>query len=491
MAGVPAPERLFFAPRCPRFDARPKRARRRGPDNGPRGPRRGMRSEETDEQARHQHERRQPHHGHRRGSAGAAQQRPAGQDRDHADQAADHPARPVPRLFAGRRRPLPGDQAGPEQGVRLHRQGQPGRGDLERHGGARPRQSRRARRQAGDGRQVGAVQALRRHRRDRPRGRHRGRRRVRRLRAPARADLRRHQPRGHQGTRLLHHRAAPARADGHPGVPRRSARHGDHRRGRPDQRARPDRPLAGQRQARDQRRRRRGDRLHRAAQGHGHAARQRDPVRHPRRRLPGPRGRHEPVEVGPCRRHRCAHPGRCHGRRRRVLRPVREGCRRPRHGAQHGQAADRVRHGQPRSGDHAGGGEGGALGCDHRDRPLRLSEPGQQRPGLPLHLPRRARRARDHDQRGDEDRGGLCARRAGARGGAGRGQRRLSRPPAALWSGVPDPGAVRSAPDHRGAFGGRQGGDGAPASPASRSSMPSATATRCAPGSIRPRAACS
>ena len=135
-------------------------------------------------------------------------------------------------------------QRGPEQGVRLHRQGQPGRGDLERHGGARPRQSRRARRQAGDGRQVGAVQALRRHRRDRPRGRHRGRRRVRRLRAPARADLRRHQPRGHQGARLLHHRAAPARADGHPGVPRRSARHRDHRRRRPDQRARPDRPLA-------------------------------------------------------------------------------------------------------------------------------------------------------------------------------------------------------------------------------------------------------
>ena len=83
------------------------------------------------------------------------------------------------------------------------------------------------------------------------------------------------------------------------------------------------------RQARDQRRRRRGDRLHRAAQGHGPAARQRDPVRHPRRRLPGPRGRHEPVEVGPCRRHRRAHPGRCHGRRRRVLRPVREGRRRP------------------------------------------------------------------------------------------------------------------------------------------------------------------
>ena len=32
----------------------------------------------------------------------------------------------------------------------------------------------------------------------------------------------------------------------------------------------------------------------------------------------------------------------------------------------------------------------------HRHRPLRLSEPGQQRAGLPLYLPRRARRARLH-----------------------------------------------------------------------------------------------
>ena len=52
------------------------------------------------------------------------------------------------------------------------------------------------------------------------------------------------------------------------------------------------------RQAGDQRRRRRRDRLRRAAQGHGPAARERDPVRHQGRDLPGPRGRHEPVEVG-------------------------------------------------------------------------------------------------------------------------------------------------------------------------------------------------
>ena len=37
----------------------------------------------------------------------------------------------------------------------------------------------------------------------------------------------------------------------------------------------------------------------------------------------------------------------------------------------------------------------------------RLPEPGQQRPLLPVHLPRRARRGRDRDQRGDE----ACRRR--------------------------------------------------------------------------------
>ena len=53
--------------------------------------------------------------------------------------------------------------------------------------------------------------------------------------------------------------------------------------------------------------------------------------------------------------------------------------------------------------------QGGAARRDHRHRPLGLSQPGQQRPRLPLHLPRRARRARDRDQRGDEDRRRQCA----------------------------------------------------------------------------------
>ena len=77
------------------------------------------------------------HLDHRRRGARDAPQRPARQDRDHADQAADHPARPVARLFAGRRRALPRDPGRSGQGLRVHRQGQPRRGDLERHRGAR------------------------------------------------------------------------------------------------------------------------------------------------------------------------------------------------------------------------------------------------------------------------------------------------------------------------------------------------------------------
>ena len=83
--------------------------------------------------------------------------------------------------------------------------------------------------------------------------------------------LRRHQPGGHQGARMLHHRADAARADEHPGLPRRPARHRDHRRRRPDQRLPPDRARARRHQGGGERRRRGGDRLHRADQGDGRA----------------------------------------------------------------------------------------------------------------------------------------------------------------------------------------------------------------------------
>ena len=51
---------------------------------------------------------------------------------------------------------------------------------------------------------------------------------------------------------------------------------------------------------------------------------------------------------------------------------------------------------QSRARDPAGAREGGAARRGHRHRPLRLPEPGEQRPVLPVHLPRRARRRRHH-----------------------------------------------------------------------------------------------
>ena len=235
---------------------------------------------------------------HRSGSAAVSQPGPARQARSRGHQADGDPARPVARLFARRRRAGAGDRRGREQGLRLHHQGQFRRRHHQRHRHPRPRQPRRARRQAGDGRQGGAVQALRRHRFHRSRSVVRGSRRDHQLRQAARQELGRHQSRRHQGAGVLHHRAAAARTARHPGVPRRPARHRDHRRRRPDQRARSHRTRHRDDQARLQRRRRRRHRLPRTAQGDRLRAREPDPVRHQGRDLPGPHRRHEPVEVG-------------------------------------------------------------------------------------------------------------------------------------------------------------------------------------------------
>ena len=237
---------------------------------------------------------------HRPGSAAVSQPGPARQARSRGHQADGDAARPVARLFARRRRAGAGDRRGREPGLRLHDQGQFRRRHHQRHRHPGPRQPRRAGGKAGDGRQGGAVQALRRHRFDRSRSVDRGPRRVHQLREVARQELGRHQPRGHQGAGVLHHRAAAARAARHPGVPRRPARHRDHRRRRPDQRARPHRARHQDHQARVQRRRRRRHRLPGTAQGDRLHARQPDPVRHQGRDLPGPHRGHEPVEVGAC-----------------------------------------------------------------------------------------------------------------------------------------------------------------------------------------------
>ena len=107
-------------------------------------------------------------------------------------------------------------------------------------------------------------------------------------------------------------------------------------------------------EAGDQRRRRGRHRLRRAGQGDGHAARERHPVRHQGRHLPG---RTEGMNQWKS-AHAAATTARTltagAGRRRRVLRPVGEGRADARDGARHGAEADHLRHGQPRPRDHAG-----------------------------------------------------------------------------------------------------------------------------------------
>ena len=122
-----------------------------------------------------------------------------------------------------------------------------------------------------------------------------------------------------------------------------------------------------------------------------------------------------------------AHAGRGHERRRRVLRPVRQGRRDQGHGRLDGGQADHLRDGQPGPGNHRRGSRRGARRRHHGDRPLGLSEPGEQRARLPLPVPRRARRARERDQHGDEDRGRARAGAACPRGRAGRSRGGLRR----------------------------------------------------------------
>ena len=102
----------------------------------------------------------------------------------------------------------------------------------------------------------------------------------------------------------------------------------------------------------------------------------------------------------------------------------------------------------PDPGDHAGGSARGQPARDHRHRAQRLSQPGQQRARLPLHLPRRAGRARQHHQRGDEDRRG---RGAGASWRARTCRTRCTppRPAGALTfrPGIHHPQRLRSAAD--------------------------------------------
>ena len=136
----------------------------------------------------------------------------------------------------------------------------------------------------------------------------------------------------------------------------------------------------------------------------------------------------------------------------------------------HGAQPDHLRDGQSRPRNHPARGQGGAPRRDRRHRPLGLSQPGQQRARLPVHLPRRARRARDRDQRGNEDRRRPCAGRTGARDGARGSRRGLWRDQPPLRPRLHHPRAVRPAADRDRPVRGGAGGDGYRASRKSRSS---------------------
>ena len=126
---------------------------------------------------------------------------------------------------------------------------------------------------------------------------------------------------------------------------------------------------------------------------------------------------------------------------------------------------------------------------DHRHRPLRLSEPGQQRPRLSVHLPRRARRARDADQRGDEDGGDARARLARQAGRARQRRAALRIVVGDVREGVHHPVRVRSA---RAALGGAGRGVGGRGDAASRrtSSISTTTAWRSRRGSAARAGSC-
>ena len=132
------------------------------------------------------------------------------------------------------------------------------------------------------------------------------------------------------------------------------------------------------------------------------------------------------------------------------------------------------------------GRERGAARRDHRHRPLGLSQPGQQRARLPVHLPRRARRARDGDQRGDEDRRRRGAGRARARAGARKRSPRLTAGEPQLRARLHHPGAVRPAADGGGRLGRRRGGDAHRRRAKADRGHRRLPRRSCAPGSTRP-----
>ena len=314
--------------------------------------------------------------------------------------------------------------------------------------------------QAGHGGQGRPVQEVRRHRLFRHRDRRARPGQAGRHHRRARADVRRHQSRGHQGAGMLLRREEAARAPQDPGVPRRPARHGDHRRRRDHERPARRRQGVEGRQARLLGRRRCRARVPRPPRAARHTATEHLGRRHRRRRLPRPTGGDGRQQGALCAADGGAqarrHPDRC----RRLSRPLGGEGAPSRLARADGRQAAHPGARQSRARDHAGYRQSGAAGRRHRDGALRLSEPGQQRAVFSVHLSRRAR-CRGHDgERGDEARDGAGARRPRDGGAIGHRRQCVRRAGSSLRSRVPDPEALRPAPHRDDRPRGRQGGDG-------------------------------
>ena len=126
---------------------------------------------------------------------------------------------------------------------------------------------------------------------------------------------------------------------------------------------------------------------------------------------------------------------------------VRPGRAHPADGAEHEPGRRGLRLRQPHPGDLPRGGQG-RRGQGGGHRPVRLSQPDQQRPGLPRHLPRRLRRPGLGDQRRDEHGRRPRPGRSHLRRGA---LRRLHHPQGLRPPGRPrrSPGRGPGRPGHR------------------------------------------
>ena len=171
-----------------------------------------------------------------------------------------------------------------------------------------------------------------------------------------RADVRRHQPRGHRRAALLRGRAAAAGDARHPGLPRRPARHRGRGAGRAGQRAE-GRAQAGGGRARRGRRRRGGGPGLREDHPRARRARPRG-LRHRRHPAPGPHGpRRRARARWPRARTRagCAAAPTTRSRAPTSSSASRRPARSPPRPCARWRGRDRVRHGQPGPRDPARG----------------------------------------------------------------------------------------------------------------------------------------